>query len=248
MRFDRRRATLPIALLGLLLLLMTLQFSGPPAHAAAQSTETPTPAPPVLIPKLGRVPITAQNAAQIAQLMQIGNGGTTGVCWSPDGGTLGVTTTIGLSLYDTQAWSKAPRRLGSPADLTGCSWSPHSRYITVTSAQKSNSASWSTAIWKVADGTLFKSFDDANGVTWSSDGRYFASLDTNKQMRVWDGVNGQLVTRLDRKMRNGHRMVSSSRLSTTAVCFGYGPLLPIRSSLPIRRDGAPLPGRRTTNG
>ncbi|MHB8626146.1 MAG: WD40 repeat domain-containing protein [Aggregatilineales bacterium] len=194
-RFYKRCVILLIALFGIFLVLFTAQ-SGIPSVYAAQATDTPTPALPILTPKLGRVPITAQNTAQISQLMQIGNGGATGVCWSPEGGTLGVASSIGLWLYDAHDWSKAPSRLGTPANLSGCSWSPHSRYMTMTNAQQSSAIPWSVAIWKVADGSVFKSFNDVNSMAWSPDGRYFATTDVDKHVRLWDGVNGQLLIRL----------------------------------------------------
>src|SRR5579859_4189591 len=114
------------------IILVLLLIAHPNGRANAQDV------PPSLTPKLGHIPITAQNIAQVKQIMQIGDGGAQGVCWSPDGDTLGVATTIGLYLYDARNWTKTPIPFGPQADISGCGWSPHSRYLTLTNGKPSN--------------------------------------------------------------------------------------------------------------
>jgi len=216
----------PIMLFGLLIVMLLVVSSAGSPTAAQSATEIATPPPATLIPILGTAPITVNNAAQVKQVMQIGQGGAVDVCWSPDGNTIGVATTLGLLLYDANNLKQPPRHFGPITALTTCRWSPHSNYITLSVTDTATWKMWRTAILNIVNGSTFKAFSRLTTVQRSPTGKEFATTDAEGHSAFWDGLSSQLL----RQTQIGNAQINWSPDGRFASLIGYQFILDIWSS------------------
>tara|TARA_B100000959_G_C14637323_1_gene482789 strand:- start:161 stop:580 length:420 start_codon:yes stop_codon:yes gene_type:complete len=133
--------------------------------------------------------IGPQNAGQVQELVRLGRGTAESVAISPDGGTLAVAGSVGVSLYEINTldliglveWPEAMG--GKPSQVRSIAWSPDGHTLA------SGGYDSSVRLWDVASreqmGVLEGHTDRVNSVAWSPDGHTLASGSRDDTVRLW---------------------------------------------------------------
>ncbi len=185
--------------------------SPPPPHTPTPTiTWTPTPTwtsmptpTPTLTPKtVGRetslslsvLPILAENAAHVTQLIYLGIGWISEIAYSPDGRLLAVGTSVGVYLYDVATLAEV-RFLKTRAAVASVSFSPHGDLLA------SGLADGTVRLWSVADERLLRTFKGHTGWVWSvafsPDGDLLATGSADKTVCLWRVADGTLLRTLN---------------------------------------------------
>ena len=165
---------LSVTLLVLLLLLMSLEFTGHPSSAAGK----------------------AEVQTRLELALQTGHtGGIVEIKWSPDGKYV---TTLGSSTDDGRLIIWEPRSGRVLADLKAAplncfAWSPDARLIAV--GRKDNRAS----VWDTRTGQYIaelKHLSEVSEISFSPSGKHLSTL-TGRGVTVWDCERWQSLIELD---------------------------------------------------
>lgn len=141
------------------------------------------------------------------------HGWVSGQCWSSDGDRL-ATTGEDSTVRIWTAKGEPVRTLEGAhvADVETCAWHPNGRQL-VTGGTEPTAYLWDVT---TGESTALPGHDlRVNAVHWSHDGRYLATMDISRQVRVWN-ARGKPVARLMhrgkvRSIRWAHR---SLRIAT----------------------------------
>lgn len=166
--------------------------SSPTSTPAPQSTVTSTPIP-------QRVPITVQNADQLAVINFLceHTSSVVDAIWSPDG------TMIATSSWDEtiQVWDghsghhlqsiTHPRGLGRPA------WSPDNTMLATSDEDGELILIWEVETWQVARTFELTLGGEITDIEWSPDGRWLAaSTGRGKSVVLWQSETGEVFNAL----------------------------------------------------
>jgi WD40 repeat protein len=136
--------------------------------------------------------ITPENAAEIVQLARIGNGVIYAMAWSPDGVTLGIASSLGVWLYNTDQPDAPPRLFEGQSGAHSIAFNPNGPFIA------SGGADGSVWIWDIASGETVARLDGhlytISALTFSSDGALLASGDNSGVVRVWEWANNRTIS------------------------------------------------------
>jgi WD40 repeat protein len=128
--------------------------------------------------------ITPENAGEIVQLARIGNGVINEMAWSPDGVTLGIASSLGVWLYDTEQPDAPPRLFEGQDGAQSLAFNPNGRYIA------SGGVDGSVWIWDIESGEVVVRLEGhlypISALTFSSDSSLLATGDNSGVVRVWD--------------------------------------------------------------
>lgn len=138
------------------------------------------------------LPISAANAARLAQIAQASCGFITEVAWSPDGSLLAVAHGGGVRLWE-DGFGGAPTRtlIGSAAPIKSIAFSPEGSMIATASSDAT------VRLWDAATGqpldvlrslldVLRNHMDAVNAVAFSADGSQLASAGGDQRVLVTD--------------------------------------------------------------
>jgi len=139
--------------------------------------------------------ISSANTDRIKTVCQLGRGMIWELAMSPDGKTLGVSSSLGIWLYAMQALDAAPRLLGSSENCTRLTFNPDGTVIAFDRKDKT------ARRWNAASGQTFSplsGFDNVlRDVAFSPDGQKLASeSNSDRIVWVWDVASGQLIISL----------------------------------------------------
>ena len=133
--------------------------------------------------------ITPENAGEIVQVARIGNGVINEMAWSPNGITLGIASSLGVWLYDTDQPDAPPRLFEGQSGAQSLAFNPNGRYIA------SGGVDGSVWIWDIETDTQIARLEGflypVSAVTYSDDGSLLAAGDKSGVVRVWSTVTYQ---------------------------------------------------------
>jgi WD40 repeat protein len=173
----------------LLSLLAALLLVALPAHA-----QEGFPLPPLEV-------ITPENADEIVQLARIGNGVINEMAWSPDGVTLGIASSLGVWLYNTEQPAAPPRLFEGQDGAQSLAFNPNGRYIA------SGGVDGSVWIWDIESGEVVARLEGhlytISTIEFSPDGSVLATVDSSI-VRLWNAMDWSERAVLE----NDHRIES----------------------------------------
>lgn len=164
-------------------------------------TPTPTPTPTPTATPIPPQPISLSNVSRITQIYQLGYGTVRAASWSPDGQLLALASSLGIYVYDMQAFWKDKTTLVlkqfiEAPDLTAIAFSPKG------DALATGTKDGSVQVWRVNDFSLLYSFEGAhknelgkNVVTvlkFSPLGDILVSGGKDGNVNVWKMIDGKL--------------------------------------------------------
>jgi WD40 repeat protein len=131
-------------------------------------------------------PITAGNAAQLAERLTLGTGSVRSAAWSIDGQTLAVGTTTGIWLYNPAAPDDPPRQFwkGDTA-VSFLSFSPRGRRLASVSGGE-------LRLWELADASsrTINTNGSFSQIAFSPDWSRIAIVRQRRMVELWDFVGG----------------------------------------------------------
>jgi WD40 repeat protein len=161
----------------------------PYVEGAPQPTPEPTPTP--LWTGLTLTPITPETVPQLAQSAVLGPGRLRAVAWSPDGRILAAGGLAGVWLYDTEAFTVAPRSLPLPdpsAPANDLVFSADGTRLAVGYGSLTGWGGWEARVWDVATGDIIAALPHVGAVSsvaWSPDERTLLTSDETG-FHIWD--------------------------------------------------------------
>lgn len=166
-------------------------------------TTTPTPRLPVLpgtqIPTSDST-ISADNIDQIVELARWGKGVITDAEYSPDGESIAVASTLGVSIYQTDVLEEI-LYFETEARVNSFAFSPDGK--TIATALNDNTLK----LWNASDGNLIRSLagqsrettsknaekEEITSVSFSPDGNQLAGGSTNGTVSLWQALDGSVI-------------------------------------------------------
>ena len=137
--------------------------------AGVPPTETCTPIPPETLPPepvlppastpTPRQPISLENVNQVVQLGYLGRGPVGQVAWSPDGRSLAVAYSRGVSLYDAETLEQV-RFWETYTPVPNLAFSPDGTLVAAGAGDQ-------VRLWRVSDGTLQHTLTGHTGEVYS---------------------------------------------------------------------------------
>ncbi len=179
-----------VLLIGILLTACSSKLpSSAPTPTAASLTQSGTRLPGNLST------ISPDNAARVTRLMHWEMGNATQVDWTPDGSQLGVSSSVGIHLYQV-ATQHETQLIKTDSAVLSLAFSPDGKRLA------SGAEDGSVRLWSLPDGSLLHILKGhtkkVNSVVFSPDGQILASGSDDGTARLWQVADGTPQLTIDK--------------------------------------------------
>jgi WD40 repeat protein len=170
------------------------------ACSGKPSSSTPTPAATDLSQSGTPLPgnlstISPDNAAQVTLLVRWEIGNATQIDWAPDGSQLGVSSSVGIHLYQV-ATQQETQFIKTDAAVSSLAFSPDGKTL---ASGAENGTIW---LWSLPDGSLLHILKEhtkkVNSLAFSPDGQILASGSDDGKARLWRVADGTPQLTIDK--------------------------------------------------